>query len=273
MATVTPKGYTSLVGYKTPEEFINSAKGKKVLIISSGDSTLKALKHKDKLRSKFDIIICVNYSFRDFDDIIDYHIVVERTVEVDPISVARELDKKEFRKDVPRVVNWNGMHMYNKKYNMYKTTRSNFDFKPNIRKYRHNNSEGLLYWRQRASRWSSGTVVLSAMHFACLIGSSDIYLIGNDLYFKSEFDHYYKDKIYRDKKEYSKFARKHRVGIVEVKHRGKTFQTSDLFKDSAETINELIPTLFKDVNVYDFSDGLISTAINLDIDEFMAEKA
>ncbi len=263
--------YLALVGYKTPEVFANSAKNKKVLIISSGDSTLKALKYKSKLRNKFDIVICVNYSFRDFDDIIDYHVVVERTLEIDPISVARSLSEKEFRTDVPRIVSWNGIHMYDKKYNMYKTTRSNFNFSPDIRKYKHNGSEGLLYWKPRISRWSTGTVVLSVMHFACILGSSDIYLIGSDLCFKSEFDHYYKDKIYRDKKEFSKFARKHRVGIVDVEHGGKKVQTSDLFRDSAETLNELIPTLFKGVSVYDFSDGLITTAINLDIDKFMVE--
>ncbi|KKL26260.1 hypothetical protein LCGC14_2397070, partial [marine sediment metagenome] len=217
--------------------------------ITSRDSTLKALKYKSKLRNKFDIVICVNYSFRDFDDIIDYHVVVERTLEIDPISVARSLSEKEFRTDVPRIVSWNGIHMYDKKYNMYKTTRSNFNFSPDIRKYKHNGSEGLLYWKPRISRWSTGTVVLSVMHFACILGSSDIYLIGSDLCFKSEFDHYYKDKIYRDKKEFSKFARKHRVGIVDVEHGGKKVQTSDLFRDSAETLNELIPTLFKGVSV------------------------
>ncbi|KKM05269.1 hypothetical protein LCGC14_1755810 [marine sediment metagenome] len=265
------KEYLALVDYKTPDVFINSAVNKKVLIISSGDSTSKILKYKDNLRNKFDIIICVNYSFKDFDDFIDYHIVIERTLGTEPKSVAKSLSKKNFRTDVHRIVSWNGIHLYDQKYNLYKTNRSNFNLNPDIRKYRYNGHEGLLSWKPRASLWSTGTVALSAMHFAGIIGASDIYLIGNDLYFKSEFDHYYKDKAYRDEKEFSKIDKKHRVSIIDIEHKGKKVQTLGIFRDSAETLNELIPTLFKDINIYDFSDGLITTAINLDIDKFMKE--
>lgn len=268
MATKALQGYFDCK-LKTPEGFTGSFPNSKVLIISGGESTAKILDCKYKVKKKFDAIICVNYSFRDFDDVSDFHIVVERQKKTDPITVPGALDEKKYRTDLPRLVNWNGSDLYNSRYNLYKTTRSNFYYKPNIRKYKYNNSEGLLYWKPKSKGWSSGTATLSAMHFATMIGANEIYIIGCDLYFKSEYDHYYKDKIYRNPEFTKKVQPKHRMDIVETNIGNRKVKTTNLFRDAAETINELIPTVFESVKVYDFSDGLIIKAIPLDIDEFM----
>jgi len=267
MATNALKGYFDCK-LSTPEKFAGSKVGSKILIISSGESTSKILKYKDSLRDKFDAIICVNYSFREFDDISDFHISVERQKPTDPITVPGAIGEN-YRTDIARLVNWNGSELYNPKHNLYKTTRSNFYYKPDIRKYKHNGSEGLLYWKPKSKGWSSGTATLSAMHFATILGADEVYIIGSDLYFKSEYDHYYKDKIYRDPEFTKKVQPKHRMDIVDVKIGDRLVKTTNLFRDAAETLNELIPTVFKDVSVFDFSDGLITTATSLNIDEFM----
>lgn len=268
MATDTPVDYIKCA-LPTPEEFIGTKPGSDVLIVSSGESTSKLIPYKNKLRKKFDAIICVNYAFREFDDVSDFHIVVERQKDTDPITVPRAINNGVFRSDIPRLVNWNGSGLYNQKHNLYKTTRSNFYYSPDIRGYKSNGSEGLLCWKPKSRGWSSGTATLSAMHFASMLGASNIYLIGSELYFKSEYDHYYKDKVYRDS-EFTKMVQpKHRMDIVSAALNGDTVQTTNLFKDAAETIDELIPTIFRDINIFDFSDGLISAAMRLDIDIFM----
>jgi hypothetical protein len=268
VATKALQGYFNCK-LKTPEKFAGSYPDSRALIISSGESTSRILKYRSSLKGKFDVVICVNYSFREFDAVSDFHTVVERQKSTDPITVPGAINEKKYRSDIPRLINWQGAELYNPKHNLYKTTRSNFNFAPDIRKYRHNNSEGLLYWKQKSRGWSSGTATLSSMHFATILGASEVYLIGADLYFKSGYDHYYKDKVYRDPNFTKKVQPKHRMDIVETKLRGRKVKTTNLFRDGAETLNELIPTVFKDVKVFDFSDGLITTAVPLDIDEFM----
>lgn len=253
---------------KTPEEFIGTKPNSKILAIGGGQSTADILAYRDYLHEKFDAIICVNYTFQDFDSVSDFHITVERQKKTDPITVPGALNDGNYRSDIPRLINWQGYELYDPKYNLYKTTRSNFYFEPDIRKYKHNGSEGLLYWKQKSKGWSSGTAMLSAMHFAAMLGASEIYLIGCDLYFKDEFDHYYKDKIYRDPEFTKKVQPKHRMDIVDVQLENRIVTTTNLFRDAAETINEVIPSVFKGIKVYDFSNGLIKKAIKLDIDEF-----
>ena len=268
MATETWEGYFKCP-LKTPEEFIGTKPNSKVLVIGSGDSTADIIKYKYNLKDKFDAVICLNYAFQDFDDVSDFHVVVENQKKTDPITVPGFIDAGNYRSDIPRLVNWQSYLLYNPNHNLYKVTRSNFFLKPDIRKYKHNGSEGLLYWKQKSRGWSSGTAMLSGMHLAALLGADEIYIIGADLYFKSEFDHYYKDKVYRDPNHVKKVQPKHRMDIVEVKLGDKIVTTTNLFRDAAETINELIPTVFKDVGVFDFSNGLLTEAIKLDIDEFM----
>lgn len=270
MTTKTSVGYLN-TKRDTPEKFLNSAPGSRVLIVASGSSTSKILPHRKDLKKWFDKVICINYSFKDFDEVADYHIVSEVQKSTDQLTVAVALDEKEYNVDIPRLVNWNGMELYDKKYNLHKMTRSNFSFKPDIRKYKHNGSEGLLYWTPKCKGWSSGTSSLSAMHFATIIGADEIYLIGVDLYFKDEFDHYYGDKVYRNANYVKNLKPKYRIDIVKTRFNDKTVQTTELFRDSAETINEVIPTIFKDVKVFDFSDGLITAATQLDIDDFVKE--
>ena len=58
---------------------------------------------------------------------------------------------------------------------------------------------------------------------------------------------------------------------MKIKHCGKLYESTEWFVDSAEYINEIFIDKFcKDysINIYDFSNGLLTGAIQLNIDEF-----
>ena len=168
-----------------------------------------------------------------------------------------------------RIVHWKGIELYPSKYNLIKTTRANFDGKPDVRKYKSNGQEGMLTGPIGSQNFSLGSVVLSAMHFAAMLGASEIYIIGADMCFKDEFDHFYNDRVYRDRPKEFKKANAHK--IVKVNCNGELCDTTEYFKESAEYIDSTISTLFKDIDVFDFSNGLISEAINLDADDFFGD--
>lgn len=256
--------YESL-SFNTPSVFEGTKPNSKVLIIGGGHSTKAILEHKDKLRQKFDVIIACNYSFQFFDDIIDYHIVTEKTSKTSSNTVYQSLSNGEFSTRVIRIVNWKGLELYPKKYNFVKTTRSNFNFKCDIRKYKTIEGEGLLIGPVGKQNFSLGSVLLSAMHFSTILGSNDIYTIGADMCFKNEFDHFYDDRAYRD--SIAKKGNMHK--IIKVSAAGNEYETTEFFKESADYIDSVIPTLFKGINITDFSDGLLSKPTRLDINEFL----
>ena len=256
----------SEVNYKTPNAFKNVHPNQSALIIGTGPSTEELVKYKDKLKDKFDIIIGLNFATNDFEDILDYHVILEKN----PARAYTEMKQfpDKFSKAIPRILNWKTLHRFPKDLNIYKATRANFKLKPDITKYKHNGEEGLLIGPAGGKRGlSSGTVVSNAIHFACIMGIKDIYLAGADLVFKGQFDHYYPDNnFYRKSK--TKIA--NRSPIVKVQHKGKEHETTELFRDSARFVNEIVKTQCtpRGINVYDFSDGLISEAKELDMGDF-----
>lgn len=251
---------------QTPDIFEGTKPNSKVLVISSGHSTKKLMSYKDRLKDKFDAVIACNYSFQFFDDFIDFHIVTEKTSKDSLNTVYKILTDGDFKKDVPRIVNWKGVELYPKRYNLLKAVRANFDYAPDIRKYKHNGHEGLLIGPVGKQNFSLGSVSLSAMHFSAMLGAAEIYMIGADMCFKDQYDHFYPDKAYRDRPEHLKKANSH--NIVKVELHGQTYETTEFFKESAEYIDVVTSTLFKDIKVFDFSDGLLNKPTKLDVDEF-----
>ena len=85
--------------------------------------------------------------------------------------------------------------------------------------------------------------------------------------FKDKYDHYYPDNHYRKSK--TKLA--NRSPIITVKHAGKEYKTTKFFEESAKYIDTVINTECKPagMEIFDFSDGLISAATALDLDTFM----
>jgi len=256
---------------KTPEVFEGTRPNSKVLIISNGNSTAGIVDKKNILKKFFDAIIVVNLGLKYFDDISDFHIVCEKISDTSDNKVFPELNAGKYRLDVPRLFNWKGIEYYDPKYNIHKITRNRFDGNPDIRHYRKGNSEGLLIGPASSNNLSLGSVTLSSMHFACMLGASEVYLIGADMMFKDESDHFYPDRAYRDGQKQTKAKNKNHV--VEVELNGRTYQSTDYFRDSAKCIDDMIVGPFKDVKVYDFSAGLITKAIPLKVDDFFVDKS
>jgi len=238
-----------------PSVFEGTALNSNVLIIASGHSTKSIVDKKDQLRKHFDKIIVCNYAFEFFDEIADFHIVAEKTSKTSTNYVYKKLSEGNFRTDLPRIVNWKGIEMYPERYNLIKTARSNFGGKPDIRKYAIGSNEGLLIGDVGSQSFSLGSILLCAMHFAGMIGASSIYMIGADLCFKDEYDHFYKDSVYREPPKIVKKKNAHK--IIDVDLSGKTYKTTLFFKESAECISSSIATFFKGIRIVDFSDGLI----------------
>lgn len=251
--------------YNTPDVFENKFKNSKVLIIGGGHSTKLILDKKEELRNKFDVIIACNYVFQFFDDIVDFHIVTEKTSKTSNNNVYEALKGKDYNLNTVRIVNWKGIELYPQKYNIVKTTRSNFKYNPNIRKYKTNDGEGLLIGPVGKQNFSLGSVMLSALHFSTIIGSDEIYMIGADMCFKDEYDHFYNDSVYRSQE----MKKKNIHNIIKVRLNDSDYETTEFFKQSAEYIDKLLLTTFKDIRVYDFSDGLLNTPSKLDIKEFL----
>lgn len=257
---------------KTPDDFKNKFIDKSVLIISSGHSTGKIVNRKNEIRDRFDVIMVVNYAFQYFDDIVDFHLVVEKTSKSTKNNfIHRLLREGDYRKDTPRIVNWKGIDLYDKRYNLCKTTRNNFNGDPNIREYIHAGHEGLLSGPVSSQGFALGSVTLSAMHLASIMGSNNIYLIGSEFVFRDHYDHFYKDRMYRDDQDKVK-SKQNRHIIVDVEQGGNIYKTTKYFAESAKYVGDVINNKFKPqgINVFDFSDGLIETD-KIDIDDFLKQ--
>jgi len=252
--------------YPTPDSFKNKFLEMKCLIIGTGPSTSNLIEYKDKIKEKFDVIIGVNFATKDFEQYMDFHVVSEKN----PFNIYMDMNKNSSknRKDLVRVFNWKTIHKYPKNLTYVKMTRNYFDGDIDIRNYRHKSgkTEGLLVGPiSKDDGLSVGTVILQALHLACILGCNDIYLSGADLIFSEEYDHYYKDRLYRDNAH-----RDWQTPIIEIEHNNKKYKTMRMWRDSAKYINTVISTQCKQagISIYSFSDGIITDAIKVNIDRF-----
>jgi len=262
--------------YDTPASLKDKHIGCSCLIIGTGMSTINLLKHKEKIKEKFDVVIGLNSSMRDFENEMDYHLVTEKN----PFTVYEYMEENGYRKDLVRVLNYKTIHLFPDDINGIQTTRCKFSGNPNIREYSYMGEEGLLIGPlNEEKRLSLGTVALQAIHLACIIGCTNIYLIGVEMILRGEYDHYYGDKIYRYRSEYKKLYKK-RMDIeklipnltkVDVMLNNRKYKTLKYFKDSAAYIDKVVTNICAPlgIRIFDFSDGIISTAEKLDIFEFI----
>jgi len=247
----------------SPIIFKNKFVGKRVLIIGTGMSTKKLVKYKHKLN--FDAVIGLNFSTVDFEDQITHHLILEKN----PINSYADMIKNpnKYSKVTPRILNFKGLHRFPEYLNIVKTTRTNFDGKPNIREYRANGCEGLLAGPRNKQGLMVGTVALQAIHFAGILGCKELYIAGADLVFGKKFDHYYEDRSYRDSK-----GGKNKSPIIKLARGGTTYDTTEYFRDSAVYLDKVVNTMCRPagMEVYSFSEGLLTAPIKLDIDKFFA---
>ena len=254
------KGYVDSK-YPTVDNLKDTQKNKSVLIIGTGASTAKLLPYKELIKNKFDKVIGLNFSIKDFEKYLDWHFIIEKK----PIRIVEDMIQRGYRKDLPRVLNWKAINLFPQDFKIYKATRSNFKYKPDIFNYKNKDGEGFLMGPTDSMGLSAGSVMLQSLHFSAILGFKKIYLIGADLIFRDEFDHYYRDKSYRQ----STTKIKNRSPIVEVDVGGKKYSTTEHFRESAKFIDKVIEKYCKPkIKVFDFSDGLINRVIKLNIDEF-----
>ena len=230
----------------------------KILIIGAGPSARDLLPYKAQLKDFFDGIIILNGVFLLFDDIATHHLITEkRLTELDI------LNEGDYRLDLPRLVNFKSLNMklYNKKYELVPVTRAPIPPNFNYREYiLTNNQNGLLIGPVGSQKTALGGVALNAIHQACILGASRIYLSGIDLCFTKEWDHAMLDRFYRDGKSVHPQA----AQAVSTNWKGKQIESTGYMVESVPVIDEAIRTIFKDIVVYDFSEiGLLESTVKL----------
>jgi len=219
----------------------------KALIIGCGPTTNQL---KEKHLDRFDVVIGVNMSFVRFDPYLTYHLVIEDT----PWGLIKQMNKMNLRNDLPRLVSGNIIEKYPQHLNLIPANRVHDN--PDIKHY----NNGLM--------WSFGyradsSVALQALHWACILGCTDIRFIGTELCWRKNFnDHFYGDEGYRDKNETNKLifpASGYTFCTEKLKGGVESFQT---FIDTADFIDRVIVKLCEPagIKVYDYSNGLISKA-------------
>ena len=137
-----------------------------------------------------------------------------------------------------------------------------------IRHYRNaSGEEGILVGPKGKTKMGRGTVSLQAIHFASMLGASEIHLIGADLHFHGEVQHFYGQNEYGthevEGQRYHELDVKHRMNpIVTTTHprTGKVVESTLHFVESAEFIDEIVRDTLPaaGVSIVDFSDGLLS---------------
>lgn len=248
------------INLPTPEIFKNKNVDGSALVIGTGLSTEKLLKYKDIIRKKFDAVVGLNFATNDFEDQLDYHLVLEKN----PVQTYTQMKSGKYRKDLPRILNFKSLNKFPKDINVIKATRCNFDGKPDIREYSVKNNEGFINGPVNAEGFSVGSVGMHGLHFAGILGCSKVYMIGIDLVF-GKYDHYYGDMFYR-----KCAVKENKSKLIKIEHNGCVFDTSQFFKDSADFINMMINTQCKskNISVFSFGDGLITAANKINIDDF-----
>lgn len=268
--------------HEAPEEQrISQLEGRfpdsRVLILATGPSAKQVLPFDERLHDRWDVVMALNGSvqhFRNFDLFLSveskaylwnwYHAAtppnVIRCVSESSVRLAREAGHPE-----PQPAYYLLRHVY--------------EHPVDIRHYRNaEGEEGLLVGPRGETGLGPGTVSLQAMQLAAMLGAREIDIIGADLHFRGEVQHFYGDNEYGthevDGKRYHKLDVERRLNpIVTAVHpgTGREVETTLHFRESAEFIDQVIRDLLipAGIRVRDFSDGLISAAERADFAEVM----
>lgn len=252
--------------FKTPHDLRGKYYGAKALIIATGGSTKSLIPYKDRIRSKFDLVLGLNMATNNFEEELDYRLIVEKKAG----NFVSDLNSRNYRKDLPYIINWKGIDDYPRCIPRYKTGRCNFNFKPDLRQYKIGTQEGLLIGPTDVQGLSVGSVSCQGLHLAGILGAEEAYLIGCDLIFNDQGHHYYGGNVYSN----SKTKPENRSPIITIDFHGSKIQTLRFFYESAGFIDKVAEDYAKKagMRVYDFSGGLLSKPTKLKLDEFFGEK-
>jgi len=253
-----------------PNDFKDVHKDKTFLLIGCGHSASEIIPFKKELHNFFDIIIGLNKAFVEFDNVMDYHLVSEKITKANAHIFSNLLNDGDFDTHKIRFINFKGLSFFNTdKYNIVPITRSNhnnnLDFKSYITNSESHVNKGFYSGPVGSDGFSLGTVMLQGIHLASIMGAKNIYMIGVDLVFKNNSDHFYGGRTYRDKK----------IGKKENQHKivkcGE-YETTRYYLESAKFLDTVIEDKYNDIGVFDFSNGLIRKAEKINVMEFFKSK-
>lgn len=261
--------HPDLESYPTPASLKDKHAGQSALIIGTGPSCKQLLDHRDQLRSKFDVIIGLNFSIIDFEQQLDYHLVLENK----PTKVEFWMRQNPHRKDLTRILNNKAIRFFPSDLNIIKADRWDFDGKPDIRNYDVEGGSGLFAGYEEL--FIDGSVIIQAVHLAGIMGCNKIYTIGGDLYFKDKRYYYgddHSNKYRITHKPMNRLGDK-QLALCEVEFRGEKVWSLPVYAKSALCVNKLAKEECEPngIEVYDFSDGLLTTRPVI-VSEFFQEE-
>ncbi len=238
---------------------------KDAFIIGTGPSTAKLLKHKHLLNNF--TVIGLNFSIKDFEENLDYHIVMEK----EPNVIYNYMKNNPYREDLPRIINKIPLRFFPKDANLIPAVRCDFKHKPSLRSYTNEFGSGLFSGYITHTIRQPASVCLQALHLAGILGCKNVYTIGCDFLFQGDLRYYtgYDNKDHKSNISTSIVRPKN---IVEVDFCGEKRLTAECYKNTADWTNRFIKEVCRpEMEVYDFSGGLLTAAIQLNLEEFMGK--
>jgi hypothetical protein len=249
--------------YSTPGMFCDTALGKSAILIGTGPSAQDILKYKSIIKNKFDVAIGVNFSIADFEDVLDFHLIMESK----PTKIAKWMnDNHDFSLNLKRVFNQRSIRLFDPRFSFVKAKRGYYGNNFNVRKY--SEDDGLLFAYKDII--GGATVMLQAMHFACILGCSSMYLIGAELYFRDQ--RYYFDNQEEHNLSIHKTICRPEYNPISIEHNGESVYSIETYIGSAMCMNKFILSecVPAGIKVFDFSGGLVTEAEQINIDSFMS---
>lgn len=250
----------------------------RVLIVATGPSATKVLPYDDRLHDRWDVVMALNGSVEHLRNM-DVFLSVESKAYLWDWFHARTPP------NVIRCVSESGTRLareagYREPQPALYCLRHVYEHPVDIRHYRNaEGEEGLLSGPRGETGLGAGTVTLHAIHLAAMFGAREIDLIGADLHFRGEVQHFYGGKEYGthevDGKRYHRYDVERRLNpnvVTTHPGTGQDVETTLHFRESADFIDAVIREHLDPagIRIRDFSDGLISAAERADIDEVMS---
>lgn len=224
----------------------------RTLIICNGDSAKELIPIQLTLPGKYEEIIICNRGFVQFDNIATRHVVGEKTTLYNKHDIPDILNSGNYSITLPRYINYKGIGHYDKRYNLIPIIRKprTRNFKRSV--WRIDKGYKVLIEGPKCNDTGQGlgTVLLQAVHLACLLGTTKIHIYGADLCFKTEEDHFYGGRIYRD--NVCEKNKDHR--IITLPDGRKTL---NYFANSAQWANKFLCEIFDNIKITDYSNGLL----------------
>jgi len=206
------------------------------LIIGNGPSTKSILNKK----LDYDVVIGVNRAMEHFP--LDYWMVMEAdAIHYDWLKNTKNKCPLICNKKIAhRLPNKNTIPCW-RKYEDHFNLSNPFIYKHDAKPFIKKGDEALLIGPINKIGLSVGTVVSQAIHFACILNVGKIDIIGFELFFDKNVDHYYGGQFYRD--DIKKHTRD-KDGLKLVTVDGKL--TVNYFADSVPFLRKLIKNVRKE---------------------------